>query len=308
MKVRYTHPNQLALGFFLGAVLTLLLTLITWGSYPTTERIEIVSASLFCLGLYPAICLADYVGHRLHAAKTIVLRLAATVLLAAAVGISGWKSLPSPPIIAMQISPLALPLSIPAHSVACVLRVHPFFGLTEKQDDLLKVANNTGTEGCWPSKAEIDSTNVSGHEIVYRLEISNHSQRILESGKLTFALKYGSESKGGNCLPPSGTQHDQDDVVLLPPIDPGKSFEFYAVNESNMCAWLIPPNSAAVTMDGDGNDDEITLTFDKNPLYATGAPSFSPTVIKWEGIPARPGGYGIIRTGSSSCESTRTSN
>jgi hypothetical protein len=151
----------------------------------------------------------------------------------------------------------------------------------------------------------MDSMNVNAHEIIYRLEIGNHSQRILENGKLAFTLKYNSGSKGGNCLPPSGTQTDQDDVVLLPPVDPGKSFEFFAVNQSDMCAWLIPPSSATVAMDGDEKDGQITLTFDKNPLYAAGAPSFPPTAIKWEGVPARPGGYGIIRTGSRSCEGTK---
>jgi len=103
-------------------------------------------------------------------------------------------------------------------------------------------------------------------------------------------------------MPASGGQHDQEDVVLMPPLDPGKSFQFYAVNQSNLCAWLIPPDSAMVTMLGDKKESQVALTFDKNPLYAAGAPSFPVTGIKWEGIPAKPGGYGIIRTGARSCE------
>jgi len=259
-------------------------------------------AGLVCSGLYPAICFANYVTYRIPATGTVAPRFVALALLAAMVTIVGWKSWPNPPIIMMHISPLGLPLSIPSHSVASILRVHPYISPSEKQDDLLKVANDTGAEGCWPSQAEMDSMGAGGHEIIYRIEVSNHSQRILESGKLTFVLKYNSGPKGGSCLPPPDAQQNQDDVVLLTPIDPGKSFEFFAVNQSSLCAWLIPPGLSTVVMDGDEEERQVSLTFDKNPLYASGAPSFFPTTIKWEGVPTRAGGYGIARTGSRPCD------
>ena len=144
----------------------------------------------------------------------------------------------------------------------------------------------------------------NGHEGVYRVEIGNHSHQTLSSGKVVFGLKYNTGPKGGGCMPPSGAKRDQEDTVLLPTLDSGKSFEFFAVNQSNLCAWLIPPSSAAVVMDGDETETQVTLTFDKNPLYAAGVPVFSPTGINWEGVPSKPGGYGVIRTGSHPCEGT----
>jgi hypothetical protein len=300
---KYKPPNQLALGFFLGAALTLLLTLFTWGPYPTARRIEIISVALILSGLYPAISFADFIAHRTATTGKAALRTVAIIFLISVGAILGWKSLPSPPTITMRISPLALPLYVAPHSETSVLKVHPFISTTNKQDDLLKVANDTGAEGCWPSQSEMDSIDANGHEVIYRLEISNHSPRILESGKLAFTLKYNAGQKGGSCLPPPNTRRWEDDVVLIPPLDPGKSFEFFAVNHSNYCAWLIPPSAATILMDGEDMETQVTLTFDKNPLYATGAPSFSPTAIKWEGVPVRPGGYGISRTGTHPCGS-----
>jgi hypothetical protein len=90
--------------------------------------------------------------------------------------------------------------------------------------------------------------------------------------------------------------------VLLPPLDSGKSFEFFAINQSDRCAWLIPPSLATVVMDEGKKESQATLTFDKDPLYAMGAPAFSPTAVEWEGVPIKPRGYSIIRTGSSACE------
>jgi len=204
----------------------------------------------------------------------------------------------------MQISPSSLPIFVPAHSVTSVLRLHPYLGLTAEKDWLLKIANDTGKEGCWPSREEMDSMGREGHEGVYRVEIGNHSHQTLSSGKVVFGLKYNTGPKGGGCMPPSGAKRDQEDTVLLPTLDSGKSFEFFAVNQSNLCAWLIPPSSAAVVMDGDETETQVTLTFDKNPLYAAGVPVFSPTGINWEGVPSKPGGYGVIRTGSHPCEGT----
>jgi hypothetical protein len=205
------------------------------------------------------------------------------------------------PLLTMKISPSSLPLSIPPYFVTSVLQLHPFVGLTDKQDGLLKIANDTGREGCWPSQKELGSMGPNAHENVYRVEIGNHSQRTLASGKVVFELKYNAGSRGGGCMPPSGAPFDQKDVVLLPPLEPGKSFDFFAVNQSNRCAWLIPPDSAIVRMDGDEKDRDVTLTFDKDPLYAAGAPVFSASAIEWEGVRTKPGGYGIVRTGPQAC-------
>lgn len=55
-------------------------------------------------------------------------------------------------------------------------------------------------------------------------------------------------------------------------------------------------------MAGQEKEAEVPLIFDRNPLYSAGAPVFSQTAIKWEGVPTHPNGPGIIRTGSESCE------
>jgi hypothetical protein len=243
---------------------------------------------------------------RFRGAANAVAITAATILLAALVT---WakQRVPQPasiPLITMQISPTSLPISIPPHTITSVLQLHPYIGLTGDRDGLFKITNDTGREGCWPTKAELDTTEPNRHEDIYRVEISNHSDRILERGRVKFALKYNAGMKGGGCMKPSSTQPDQNDLVLLPPLDPGKSFEFYAINQSNFCAWLLPPESATVKMAGRESEVEVPLIFDKNPFYDAGAPVFSQTAIKWVGVPTHPGGYGMIRTAAFSCETT----
>jgi hypothetical protein len=96
-------------------------------------------------------------------------------------------------------------------------------------------------------------------------------------------------------MPPKGNVEFQKDFVLLPQLDPGKSFDFYAVNLSSSCVWLIPPDTADVEMIGEDTESAVPLVRDRNPLYASGAPIFPPTVVQWEGIPSRPNGYQIQR-------------
>jgi hypothetical protein len=214
------------------------------------------------------------------------------------------QRVPTPPpaaLITMEVSPSGLPIYIPPHSVTSVLQIHPYIGLTATQDGLFKVANDTGSEGCWPRKEILDTTEPNRYENVYRLRITNHSERTLESGIVKFALKYNTGLTGGGCMPPKNSQPDQNDVVLIPPLDPGRFFEFYAINQSGFCAWLLPPQSTIVKMTGQEKESEVPLVFDKNPLYTVGAPVFSATVVKWEGIPTHSGGYGAVRTGSYAC-------
>lgn len=232
---------------------------------------------------------------------------AVAVAIILLVGLVSWAKQrvplpPSTPLITMEISSSTLPIYTSPHSVTSVLQIHPYIGLIDTQDGLFKIANDTGSEGCWPKKEVLETMEPNGHEDVYRVQISNHSERILEWGKVTFALKYNTAMKGGGCMPPKNSQPDQNDVVLIPPLDPGKSFEFYAINQSDFCAWLLPPNSATLKIGGQEKESEVPLILDKNPLYAAGAPVFAATVVKWEGIPTRPGGYSVIRTGSNACE------
>jgi len=236
-------------------------------------------------------------------ANGVAIAAAITLLL----GLVSWAKQrvsppPSTPLITMEISPSTLPIYIPSHSVTSVLQIHPYIGLLDTQDGLFKITNDTGSEGCWPKKEVLDTIEPNGHDNVYRLRISNHSERTVERGTVRFALKYNTGLKGGGCMPPKNSQPDQNDAVFIPPLDPGRAFEFYAINQSDFCAWLLPPQSAIVKMTGQEKESEVPLIFDKNPLYASGAPVFSATAVKWEGVPTRPGGYGMIRTGSYVCE------
>jgi hypothetical protein len=152
----------------------------------------------------------------------------------------------------------------------------------------------------------LESKAPSEYEQVYRLELANHSHEVLERGKIEFGVKYNNGQKGGSCFAPANSNPDQTDTVLIPPLDPGKTFEFYAVNQSNFCSWLVPPNSITAKMSGDEAERTLPLTFDKNPLYAAGAPVFQATTIKWKGLPTRNPGYRLMGTLSESCETTNS--
>jgi hypothetical protein len=270
---------------------------------------DVVMTSILCsLGL--ALLIAKFITwdqienltRRFTANGAVI--VAAGVVLYGAIGLAKKKAPPPlpPPLITMQISPTSLPVSVPPHTVASILQMHPWIGMTGDSDGLLKVANDTGREGCWPKRAELATLEPNRHEDAYRVQITNHSERTVEGGKAKFGIKYNTGMKGGGCMPPSGPPQDQQDVVLIPPLDPGKTFEFYATNPSNSCAWLLPPGSATVKIAGQEKEIEVPLALDKNPLYAAGAPVFSATAIKWEGVPTHPNGLGVIRTGSESCE------
>jgi hypothetical protein len=179
--------------------------------------------------------------------------------------------------------------------VVSILRLHPNIVLSDLQDYLLKDTNDTGKEFFWPSQPEIDSKAPNDREAVLHLEIANHSQETLVSGKLLFRLEYNTGLSGGGCMPPKEKPAFQEDFILIPQVDSGKSFDFYVVNQSSYCVWLIPPETAFVKMISDATERQVALTFDKNPLYMSGAPVFSPTTIKWEALPTRPNSYQIQR-------------
>jgi hypothetical protein len=209
----------------------------------------------------------------------------------------GWVVRPQPKAAAieMKISPSGFPVSIPAHSTASILRINPYRLLDKTGDYVLKVDNTRGSEAMWPSKKENDSENPNDRETVYRIEITNHSPGTLQSGWLLFRISYGTGWGGVECIPPEETPKYQSDFVMLPQLDQGKSFEFYAVNETSMCAWLLPPEKATVKMLGDKTEREVPLSFNSDPLYASGAPVFPPTKISWEALPTRPNQYQVMR-------------
>lgn len=294
------HPNWTLLSICAGAVVTIIVAILL----PTWRGLLIALAILFLFAIYPVVCAIRWAVERCHFNRKteITFTVAALIVVFIGLGCWAWVSRPPPPLIAIQISSLRLPISIPAHSIISVLQVHPYIGLAADKDWLLKVTNDTGKEGCWPSQKEMDSMGPNEYEGAYRIEITNHSHETLAGGRVVFGVTYNKGVKGGNCYAPSDAKFDQQDTVLLPALDPGKSFDFFATNPSDKCAWLIPPDSAIVAMAGDQKEIEVALRFDKNPLYQMGAPSFSPTAITWEGIPTKARGLGIVRIGSRSCD------
>jgi hypothetical protein len=118
-----------------------------------------------------------------------------------------------------------------------------------------------------------------------------------------FGVKYNTGMLGGGCIVPSTTEPTQEDAVAIPSLDAGRSLDFYAVNQSNHCAWLIPPDSVTVKMDGDEKETTVRLVADdKASLFTGKSPVFSPTAIKWAGLVTHPGGPTLVRTNSMSCE------
>jgi hypothetical protein len=284
--------SQLALGFFLGVVPTIAFTLITWGSSPTPRRLLFCLVAMFSCAVYPMWCAVNSVAKRFFKAKhSVAISFRCIGILILAIGTSLWgKELwPKPPLIEMRISPSGFPVSISPHSLVSILRIHPYISLTDSSDWLLKDSNDSGKEVFWPSETEIDSQPPDNNETVYRAEIINHSPETLVRGKLFFQVRYSPGATTG-CMP-SANSTNGEDVVLIPELDPGKSFEFYAINQSDLCAWLIPPDLATVRMVSDEAERQVPLTFDKNPLYDSGAPSFMPTKIKWETLPKTPGAH-----------------
>jgi hypothetical protein len=284
------NTSELALGFCLGTVMTIAFSLMTWGSVPTPRRLLFSLVVMFLCAIYPMWCAANGAAGKFFKAKrSAVIALRCIALLAPAVCTTLWgrELWPKPPLIEMRISPSGFPLSIPPHSLVSILRIHPYIALTDSTDFLLKDSNDSGKEFFWPSQQEIDSKSPDDHETVYRVEVTNHSPETLVSGKLSFQLQYGPGASTG-CMP-SADSVKREDVVLMPQLDPGKSLEFYAINQSDLCAWLIPPGIATIRMMNDETERQVPLTFDKNPLYNSGAPSFMPTKIKWEGLPKTPG-------------------
>lgn len=219
------------------------------------------------------------------------------VVIVVVMGALGWQALPQPKaaIIEMQISPSSFPISIPARSIISILQLHPNIILSDKDDYLLKDDNTQNKDLFWPTQTEIDSKSPQDHETVYRIEFINHSGEALTDGKVLFQLGYNAGLSGGGCMPPKEQAEYQKDFVLLPALDPGKSFDFYAINQSDSCVWLIPPEMATVKMASNDTERQVALKLDKDPLYPSGAPIFPPTKIKWESLPTRPGGYQIRR-------------
>jgi hypothetical protein len=145
--------------------------------------------------------------------------------------------------------------------------------------------------------------NVNGYEEVREVEITNHSQGTIEGGKIVFTLAYNGSFAGGCMAPPKSAQ-TQNDVIFIPALDPGKTFEFVAVNQTAGCAWLLPSEKITVKMASDETAAEIPLKIEPTVVANWMSSPFAPTAVKWEGVPARNPGYGMVSSGAV-CQATQ---
>lgn len=199
------------------------------------------------------------------------------------------------PLITMQITPSGFPVSTPSHSALSILPLHPY-----QTGGLLAFDNPCGEEHFWPTQEEIDSKPENAHEEVRLVEVTNHSQATMETGKAVFRLSYN-DSFGGGCMPPPTPTIYQEDVVSIPTLDQGRAFQFVAVSQTNRCVWLLPPAVVTVKMAGDDSERQVPVRVEPINIPNWANIPFPPTTIKWQGVPARNPGYGIVRS-TARCE------
>lgn len=218
------------------------------------------------------------------------------------IGIAAWHAwpvaiVPPLPLFTLRVERSSFPVFVPAHSVISIVPIHPFQAFASTAPHTF--VNPCGEEKRWPSDDEISSKVPNTHEEVRQFEISNHSQITMARGSLSLPIIYN-ESFAGGCTPPPNPQALQYDVISVPALDNGKSFTFYAVNQTSKCAWLPPPSTMRVKMTGEDSDKEIPLKLEEDAVSNFSATPFPPTHVNWQGVPARSPGYGIVST-SAAC-------
>jgi hypothetical protein len=201
------------------------------------------------------------------------------------------------PLITIKIHPASFPVSVPPRSTLYILPLHPYQTFTDAASHLHEFGNSCAEEHVWPTQEEINSKPANTYEEVRSVEIANHSQDAIETAKLVFTVGYN-ESFAGGCAAPPKSAPTQNDVISIPALDPGKTFEFVAVNQTAGCAWLFPPDTIAVKMANDDGTREVPLKIEPTVVANWMTSPFGPTAIKWEGVPIKNPGYGISRSGA----------
>jgi hypothetical protein len=200
------------------------------------------------------------------------------------------------PFITMKIHPAAFPVSVPSRTTLHILPLHPFQTFTDSASQLHEYDNWCPTDRPWPSEKEISSKSVNSYEEVRNVEITNHGPGTMESGRIVFGVRYNKSFAGG-CTAPAPAQ-TQDDVISVPTLDQGQTFSFVSVNQTDGCAWLLPPDAMRVKMVGDDNSEDVSLKLEAINIPNWIGTPFGPTSIKWEGVPVKNPGYGIVRSGA----------
>src|SRR5258706_11952083 len=233
----------------------------------------------------------------------------AVVLLLVVCGLDWWAPKPNAPVhaspvvplITIKLHPSAFPVSVPPRITLRILPLHPFQTFTDAASQLHEYDNECSTDRPWPSEKEIDSKPANSYEEVRAVEITNHGPGTFESGRIILGIRY-SHSFGGGCMGAQSAQ-TQEDVVSIPTLDQGQAFAFVAVNQTDGCAWLLPPGAITVKMAGDDSASSVPLKIEPISVPNWVGSPFGPTGVKWEGVPVKNPGYGIVRSGAS-CEPT----
>jgi hypothetical protein len=205
-------------------------------------------------------------------------------------------AVPPPPFITIKISPSAFPVSVAPRSTLYILPIHPYQVFTDAEGDghLHEFDNSCGEEHLWPRQAHEPA---NGYEEVRRVEVTNHSQSAVESGRIAFSVLYN-EAFGGGCMARPASSAPQEDVIFIPALDPGKSFDFVAVNQTNRCAWLLAPTTIRIRVAGDEAPVNAPLKLEPTVVSTWVSSPFGPTTTKWVGVPIKNPGYGIARSGA----------
>ena len=206
------------------------------------------------------------------------------------------------PLMTMKLRPSAFPVSVPPRTTLHILPLHPFQTFTDAASQLHEYDNECSTDHPWPSEKEISSKPANSYEEVRAVEITNHGPGTLESGRIVFGVRYNQSYAGGCVVPPQSAQ-TQDDVVSIPTLDQGQAFAFISVNQTDGCAWLLPPDTIRVKMAGDESENNVPLKMEPISVPNWVGSPFGPTAVKWEGVPTQNPGYGIVRSGAS-CQTT----
>jgi hypothetical protein len=207
------------------------------------------------------------------------------------------------PLITIKLHPSAFPVSVPARTTLHILPLHPFQIFNDAGSQLHEYDNSCPTDRPWPSEKEIGSKPANGYEEVRAVEITNHGPGTLESGRAVFEVLYNKSFAAGCTAPPQLPQ-PQNDVVSIPTLDQGQTFSFVSVNQTDGCAWLLPPDEIRVKMAIDEYASNVPLKLEPISVPHWVNTPFGPTAIKWEGVPIKNPGYGIARSGAT-CESPK---
>ena len=235
--------------FVFGLSLAGCFAFVLWGTnqFLSLRGVVHVAASRVVLSMtWVAACLCCLFATRfVTKRRNLCLALCVVIVTALAFGFDWWAPKPIPasravPLITLKISPSVFPISAAPHSTLFLLPLHPYQTF-DTTSELHTFSNPCGEDHFWPSEEEINSKAKNAYEEVRELDVVNHSPVTMEAGKAVFRLSYN-DSFGGGCTPPKNPTY-QYDVVSISALDPGRTFQFFSVNQTNRCVWLSPPET-----------------------------------------------------------------